>query len=108
MDAVEAWSMIISKLKENQMEFPTVPKTKKIPVWFLASTTGDIIYIDKAIHHQPSSQISTPRKLNYKVFKNIYPLYLRRENGDSISKEASAITVNQVYYFSLIKHLCNI
>jgi len=107
MAPLEAWNMIISRLENNRVELPTVPKNKKVPVWFAATTDGKTIFINEALDHNPSSKLSVERKLNYNTFQKVYPLYLRRENGEAISSEVSAITVDQVYYFSLIKHFCN-
>jgi hypothetical protein len=107
MTSQQAWNTIFNKLKANRMEFPTVPKTKKTPVWFSAIVDGEIILINNATNHRPSSNLAVPRKLKYGTFQKIYPIYLRRENGEQVSKEAGSLTVNQVYYYSLIKHLCN-
>jgi hypothetical protein len=104
MAPIQAWNSIINRLKGSRVELPTVPKTKKVPVWFSVTTDGKTIFIDKAIDHIPSSKLSLQRKLNYKTFEKVYPLYLRRENGEAVSSEVTAITVDQVYYFSLIKH----
>lgn len=100
-----AWRMIIDALVNNPNEFPTVPKTNKKPIWFRASSYGDSVNIDVAMINTPSSKISLTRKLTYRNFEKVYPLYLRRENGEKISEEVTKATVNQVYYFSLIKHL---
>jgi hypothetical protein len=105
MTCEQAWSIIINKLLENPVELPTVPKVNKTPVWFLATTDGDRIFISGAINNIPSSQLTMQRKLKYSTFQKIYPLYLRRENGEQVSHEVGSITVNSVYYFSVIKHL---
>ena len=89
------------------MEFPTTPKNKRDPVWFSAFFDGDIILINKAVNNRPSSNLKMPRKLIYNIFQKVFPLYLRRERGERVSAEVTAITVDSVYYFSLIKHLCN-
>lgn len=102
----EAWNTIIAILSKKPTEFPTVPKTKRIPVWFMASTDGEKIFIDEAKINKPSSKLSLRRMLEYRTFEKIYPLYIRRENGEQVSAEANVITVNQVYYYSLIHHLC--
>ena len=107
MSSKQAWNAIINRLEGNSIELPTVPKTKKVPVWFSATTDGETIFIDVAIENRPSSKLSVKRKLKYKTFKKVYPLFLRRENGESVSSEVSAVTLNQVYYFSLIKHFFN-
>lgn len=98
--------MIISKLIDGNIELPTVPKTKKTPVWFTAATDGNTIFINEAVNNRPSSKLMNERKLTYKEFQKVYPLYLRREKGELVSSQVTAITRNQVYYFSLIKHLC--
>lgn len=106
MTSIEAWSEIIKRVRGNEIELPTVPKTKKVPVWFSVTTDGETIYINEAVEHTPSSKLSVQRRLKYSTFEKVYPLYLRREKGEPVSKEVSAVTVDQVYYFSLIKHFC--
>ncbi|MBN9647595.1 hypothetical protein J0L31_11385 [Terrisporobacter glycolicus] len=101
------WNKIIDALSKSEKEFPTIPKTKKEPVWFLANTDGDKIYINEAVENSPSSTLKCKRTLTYEKFKEIYPIYLRREKGEKVSNEATNITRNQVYYYSLIKHLGN-
>lgn len=101
----QIWNKIIENLSSSGREFPTTPKTKKEPVWFLARTDKEKIYINEAIENKPSSKIKVKRTLTYDNFKDVYPIYIRRENGENVSKEASAVTRNQVYYFSLINHL---
>ena len=108
MTSQEAWLNIIAHLQNKSIEFPTVPKIKRDPVWFDASTDGEIIIISPAKINRPSSQLTMQRKLSYKIFEKVYPIYLRRINGEAVSNEALRTTVNQVYYFSLIKHCCNL
>lgn len=106
MTALHAWNTIIHKIEEKKrIELPTVPKTKKVPVWFSVTTDGKTIFIDEATEHKPSSKLSVQRKLHYNTFQKVFPLYLRRENGEQVSSEATAITLDQVYYYSIIKHL---
>ncbi|SPF53365.1 hypothetical protein SBF1_660006 [Candidatus Desulfosporosinus infrequens] len=57
MTSLQAWNTIVSKLEGNRMEFPTVPRTKRKPVWFSATTDGEIIYINEASDNKPLSEI---------------------------------------------------
>ena len=107
MTPLRAWNTIVEKLTGNRMELPTVPKTRKVPVWFSATTNGETIFINEAIDHTPSSKLSVERKLSFSDFQKVYPLYVRRENGESVSSEVTAVSVNSVYYFSLIKHFAS-
>jgi len=108
MTSQESWLKIVAYLKAESIEFPTVPKIKRDHVCFEASTDGEIIMIKTAKYNRPSSQLTMQRKLSYKVFEKVYPLYLRRNKGEAVSNEALKATVDQVYYFSLIRHCCNI
>ncbi len=102
----EYWNQLLSSLKGTNQEFPTTPKREVTPKWFSASTDGTKIFISKAVNHQPASSLRGVRKLDFKEFEKIFPLYLRREQGDSVSAEASQSTFNQVYWYSLIYHCC--
>lgn len=106
MTANQAWNTIVEKLKGGTIELRTVPKTKKTPVWFTASTDGHVIFVNKAINNILSSNLSMERKLTYKTFEKVYLLYLKQEKGEVTSSEVNHITVDQVYFFSLIKYLC--
>jgi len=108
MSADQAWNAIISQLEGKHIELPTVHKTKRTPVWFTANTDGNQIFINQAVDNKPSSSLSMERKLNYHTFQKVYPFYLKREKGEPVSYQVTAITVNQVYYFSLIKHFARV
>jgi hypothetical protein len=106
MEAKDAWNKIVSSLYDNEQEFPTTPKTNREPVWFSAVSDGRDVYICSANNHRPSSKITMPRKLSFEHnFIKVYPLFLKREEGFAVSAEATSVTVNQVYYYSLMKHL---
>lgn len=96
---------LLQSYREKRLSSQLLLRLKNPPVWFSASTDGNKIFIDMAVDHCPSSKLSSQRKLDYKTFQKVYPLYLRREKGEAVSQEVTSITVNQVYYFSLIKHL---
>lgn len=106
MTNLEYWNQLLSSLKGINHELPTTPKTKVTPKWFSACTDGTCIYISNATEHQPSCSINGNRKLDYKQFEKIFPLFLRREQGEQVSTEAAQSTFNQVYWYSLIYHCC--
>lgn len=47
------------------------------------------------------------RKLTYNIFQKVYPRYLKYKEGQNASKKVIAVTHDQVYFFSLTKHLFN-
>lgn len=101
------WQKIIQVLAEGSREFPTKPITNRTPVWFKAETNGEVVYITEATEHRPSSKLKMPRRLTLKKFDEVYPYYLKRLNGEQVSREVASVTVDQVYYFSLMYHLCD-
>ena len=107
LDYLKEWKAIIKNLTNGPFELRTVPMNNKDFMWFSASTDGEKIYIDKALKRKPSCKITSTRVLKYETFKNIYPIYLRREKGEKVSVEASSVTVDKSYYYTLIKYMCD-
>lgn len=105
MTAQEAWKTIMNRLGQERREFHTVPLLNKAHVWFSATVDEERIVITEATENKPSSSLTIPRYLKYKTFEKVYPIYLRREKGEKVSKEVTEITVNSVYYYSLIRFL---
>lgn len=105
MDTLKAWETITHSFNNKVLEFPTNPIVKKDPIWFSAYIEEDKIVINQALHHKPSSQLKYKRVLSYKDFQKVLPLYYSRKNGEHVSKELAEVTMNQVYYLSLIKHI---
>jgi hypothetical protein len=101
---MEIWNKIIKNVMKQSTDLPTIPKTSRAPLWFHVSSDGESLFIDNAKDHSPSSSLSSMRKLTYKEFEKIYPIYLKREQGEAVSQEATVKTYNQVYWYSIIKH----
>jgi len=98
------WIKCLSNIGEKGIELPTAPKNNREPVWFRTYAYREFLCIEGAKNHKPSSQLSTTRKISYEEFERVYPLYLKREVGESVSKELAETTYNQVYILSIIKH----
>lgn len=99
------WEKIIKIIGDKTIEIHTYPKIKKQPLWFTVSTDGKNIYINEAKENSPSSKLKTERVLNLEEFIKIYPIYLRREDGENVTQEAVEITYNSVYYYAIIKYI---
>lgn len=105
MELETIWKDIIQSIGMSEIEIHTIPKTNKQPVWFSVTTDGTRIFVNNAKYNAPSSKISMTRTLNFKDFAKVYPLYVRREQGECVSQEVTKTTANQVYHFAIIKHL---
>lgn len=104
---IKTWNKIINNLLTQPRDLPTTPKTTKSPIWFYAYTDGTNIFVEKAKEQMPSSDITMTRRLTFIEFERVYPIYIKREQGVPVSKEAAYETHNQVYWYSIIKHCTN-
>ncbi len=107
---MEIWNRIVQDLTETPRDLQTTVKSdKRTPLWFHARISGKALIIENAQSHSPSVQLSGLRRIYEKDFDVIYPFYLRRENGEAVSREISLTKgeakKNQAYIFGVIKHL---
>lgn len=105
LEVKKLWNVLVAEISSQAIELPTNPIQKnRKPKWFKVTYDSDILYITNAQEHKNSCSISTPRKISFEEFKKVYPYYVRRKAGHSISAEVMHITVNQVYHFGLMKY----
>lgn len=106
MDMESIWKTIIQGLTDNPRDIPTTPKPPKAPLYFHAGTNGRVVFINNSILNVPSVNLSSTRRISEKDFYKMYPLYLKRENGESIAKEVAEVgeaKKNQSYTFGIIR-----
>ena len=96
---------IVKNLEKSPHDISTIPITAKEGKWFYAYVENGKVKIDAAKQHTPKCSISKPRKLLEKELKDIYELYLQRKQGITVSKQAAAITRNQVYWYEIFNHM---
>ncbi len=101
----EDWHKTIRAFSTTEIELHTQPKQRnRKPLWFAVYSDGNTIYVSRAKDHTPSSEISHPRRLTYSEFNKIYPIYLKRKTGSSVSREAAIISHNQVYWYAIMEY----
>ena len=99
------WEHIVAEYAQNPRDVVTVPLTNKRGIWFYVHTENGSVYISGAEHHTESSKISWPMKLQKDKFEAMLQIYLRRKNGVPVSKEATAATRQQVYWYGIFADL---
>lgn len=101
------WEQIVDSYTKNPRDVKTIPLTNRTPVWFFVYVENGTVYIDRAKRHIPSSEITAPRKLAMRANECdiMFDLYQRRKHGDSVSKEAQKVSVNQVYWYGIFADL---
>lgn len=108
MEITEIWNSIIQDLTENPRDLQTTVKSdRKTPLWFHARVSGKALIIENAATGSPSVNLKGIRRIYEKDFSFIYPFYIRRENGESVSRELSLTKgeakKNQTYIFGVIR-----
>lgn len=103
MSADVVWSKIMSSLKEMPNEVATVPSNNKEPLWFNAYIENGDLFVQNAITHRPSTQMSKSRKISRKDFDTVYCYYHRWANGERhLRQEVRTHSMNTAYIFALI------
>ena len=102
MDNRTIWNQILYNIRRNPRDLPTRCINNKQPIYFYTYSDYDNIKVKNANVETPSASIKTERTLTFTEFEKIYPIYIKREQGKRVSKEATAVTRNQVYWFSII------
>lgn len=97
------WNKIINDLRSNPRDLQTLPTNNSRKLWFFVYTDGEKIYVEQSKDNFPSSKISSRRVLDYATFEKMHPIYLRRKKGESVSSEASKISMNQSYWYPVMK-----
>lgn len=96
---------ILKSFSDNPRDVHTCPMRSSTPKWFFVSTQSGRIVISESKAHMNSSRLKTNRILNSSELSEIFNLYLRRKRGESVSKEATDLTVNQVYWYGIFSEL---
>jgi hypothetical protein len=103
MKSHETWQKLLSVLSNRKTDIQTTPMNSRKPLWFSAEVVKDKIVIDNAVEKFPSCNLKSPRVLSWKKFQEVFPYYIRRNEGEEVSKEVTSITRHQVYYYGLIR-----
>ena len=66
-----------------------------------------MILVENAADNSPSVNLSQKRRIYAKDFDIVYPFYLRRENGESVSAELAQTKgeakKNQTYIYGIVR-----
>lgn len=97
------WEEIIKSFSDNPRDVKSVPVTKRTPVWFYVYVENGKLYVESAKEHILGSKISKRRMLSpeNKMCETMFNIYQRRKRGEPVSGEATATTLNQIYWYGI-------
>ena len=98
------YQMLADNFLLDPRDIHTIPLSGT-PIWFYAYTEDGVIYVESARKYNPSSHIVGRRALNKEETSTMYELYRRRKMGEPVSREASQVTNNQVYWYGIFADL---
>jgi hypothetical protein len=99
----ELWNIIIKNITNNPRDIKTIPLNGG-GIWFNVSTNGTTIFVNNAKTEKPSSKLRQTRNLHKKEFLKIYDIYEFRKRGKKVAQEATRVSKNQVYIYSIFKN----
>lgn len=94
------WDNMISSYANNPRDVITVPLNGS-GIWFYVYVASGCIYVESAKKHTNSSMIRNRRMLEQEKAEAMLSLYYRRKRGEAVSREATATTQNQVYWYGI-------
>lgn len=98
MNGETLWNQIVEVLPVSGEEIQTTTG-----LWFNASSYDGRLYVDKAVNHTPSSELSMQRPISKKDFLLVFSYYERWVNGEvGVRHEVSRKSRNTAYIFALI------
>ena len=100
-EAIAVYEKMLRKYGENPRCVCTVPTTAKAPVWFYVFEKDGKVCVKNAEGHENSSHMIGVRVLEPSESKKMLDIYGRRKRGENVSKEATATTRNQVYWYGI-------
>ena len=97
------WENILRSYTDNPRDVKSVPLTNKKALWFYVYVENGKLYVDCAKENQPSSKLTKRRMLSSsrETCDIMYDIYKRRKSGQAVSKEATGITVNSIYWYGI-------
>lgn len=99
------WESIVAEYTAHPRDVITAPIVEKPGIWFFVHTENGDVYITDAENHADSTRVRRPIKLKKEQFEDMLQLYLRREAGEQVSREAKDKSYHQVYWYGIFRDL---
>lgn len=96
------YSKLIENFVVNPRDVHTVPTNGTEPKWFYVFVeNGTLCVRSSQLQDKNNCIITGTRELKSEELDAMLDIYYRRSAGESVSREASATTVNQVYWYGI-------
>ena len=96
---------LIASYKYTPRNVHTVPTDGRVPKCFWVSVERDNLYVSAGTTPYENSNVRGKRLLSIVEMETMLSLYQRRKKGEAVSREASRVTQNQVYWYGIFNDL---
>ena len=104
MDFTPIYECILRNIQQNPQEIHTIRLNSDDGLWFSVFVKNERIFVSPATEHTPASK-AQPHKLITKIdLERMFPLYVRRKNGEQVSQEALQAAYVIVYCYAIFEN----
>ena len=103
MDFTPIYECILRNIQQNPQEIHTIP-LRGGGVWFSVFAENRQIYVSPATEHTPASKVLLNTPINKIDLERMFPLYVRRKNGEPVSQEALQAAYVIVYCYAIFEN----
>ena len=97
------YERILNNIKQNPQEIHTIP-LRGGGVWFSVFVKNERIFVSPATEHTPASKVLPNTPINKIDLERMFPLYVRRKNGEQVSQEAQRASRVIVYCYAIFEN----
>lgn len=103
MDFTPIYECILRNIQRNPQEIHTIP-LRGGGVWFSVFAENRQIYVSPATEHTPASEAQARKPITKTDLEQMFPLYVRRKNGEQVSQEALQASRVIVYCYAIFEN----
>ena len=88
MDFTPIYECILRNIQRNPQEIHTIRLNSDDGLWFSVFVENERIFVSPAKEHTPASKAQPHKLITTTALERMFPLYVRRKNGEQVSQEA--------------------
>ena len=104
MDFTPIYECILRNIQQNPQEIHTIRLNSDDGLWFSVFVENEQIFVSPATEHTPASKAQPHKLITKTALERMFPLYVRRKNGEQVSQEALQAAYVIVYCYAIFEN----
>ena len=104
MDFTPIYECILRNIQQNPQEIHTIRLNSDDGLWFSVFVENEQIFVSPATEHTPASDVFPNTPISKIDLEQMFPLYVRRKNGEPVSQEALQVSHVIVYCYAIFEN----